>query len=126
VLTSAATTTALAYFQALAQEAARDTYVFLKRLLRPGHSLPDRGIDHGASQTASPMWVRVVDDAEHATVELPAQLPGEAYAAAPASILRPVPGMWLTVTWRMGDWTIGVRELEGGGRPGPGTPGPAR
>lgn len=39
VLTSAASTTALAYFQALAQEAARDTYEFLKRRLKPGDSL---------------------------------------------------------------------------------------
>lgn len=47
VLTSAAPATALAYFQALAQEAARDIYEFLRRRLKPGHSRPDHGIDHG-------------------------------------------------------------------------------
>ena len=52
VLTSAATTTALAYLQALVQEAAKDTYQFLKHRLRPGDALPDKGIDHEARDVA--------------------------------------------------------------------------
>lgn len=55
VLTSAATTTALAYFQALAQEAAKDSYEFLKRRLKPGDSRPDQLMNQRSTAPAGSM-----------------------------------------------------------------------
>jgi hypothetical protein len=127
VLTSAATTTALAYFQALAQEAARDTYEFLKRRLKPGDSLPDHGTDHGdkeaTARTASPDYLSVIDDAERITVNLPTHLPAAARMAVPALNIQPVPHMWVTISWEAGAWKVTVRELDSAPRhhePGPG------
>lgn len=116
VLTSAATTTALAYFQALAQEAAKDSYEFLKRRLKPGASRPDHGIDHGdkeaTARVTAPDYFSVIDDAERITITLPRRLPEAARMAIPALNIKPVPHMWVTITWEAGAWKVTVRELD--------------
>lgn len=124
VLTSAATTTALAYLQALVQEAAKDTYQFLKHRLRPGDALPDKGIDHGARDVApgvlrrlragraddrsggvmNPDSVRLIDDTNRVTIDLPAHIPAEAYMAVPSLDIRPVQGVWIAIAWHSGTW----------------------
>jgi hypothetical protein len=123
VLTSAASTTALAYFQALAQEAASDTYKFLKRRLKPGDSLPDHGIDHGneeaTARAASPGYVSVIDDAEQITIALPAYLPAAARMAIPALNIQPTPHMWVTISWEAGAWKVTVRKLDNASPPEP-------
>ena len=107
--------TAGIFLKTLAEEAAKDVYAFLKRKLKRGDAvdLKGRDIHYVLDSPTEPDAIRIVDDRNRITIELPRQLPEEAERKLLpfARKARAADNTWLVISFKRGSWETSTRHL---------------
>jgi hypothetical protein len=109
-------TTAAIFLKTIAEESAKDIYAFLKERTKRGDAVDPDGRDIAGlleSPTRPRDGIRIVDEQNRLTVELPSQLPDETddKLILITESVKPAVGSWVVISYRLSEWKVMTYRL---------------